>query len=51
LREAFRRIASGLPSVDVIVRPQGGCERLDVEEAKRMLARGVGEALAREVEE
>ena len=50
LREAFRRIASSLPSVDVIVRPKDGCERFGIEEIGRMLERGVRRALAREVE-
>jgi len=49
LREAFRRVASSLPSADVIVKPADGCERFGVEEIGRMLGRGVGEALAREV--
>jgi len=51
LREAFRRVASALPPTDVIVRPMESCERFSVEEIGRMLIRGVGEALTREVEE
>jgi len=51
LREAFRRIAASLPSADVIVRPVSGCERFGIEEIGRMLVRGIGETLAREVEE
>ena len=51
LREAFRRIAVSLPPADVIVRPANGCERFGIEETGRMLVRGVGKALAREVEE
>lgn len=51
LREAFRRITSSLPSVDVIVKPANGCERIGIEEIEQMVVRGVGEALAREVEE
>jgi len=51
LREAFRRIASSLPSADVIVKPANGCERIGIEELGRMLVQGVGEALAKEVEE
>jgi ribonuclease P protein component len=51
LREAFRRIASSLPSVDVIVEPANGCQYIGIDEIGRMLVRGVGEALAREVEE
>ena len=51
LREAFRRIAVNLPPADVIVRPANGCERFGIEETGRMLVRGVGKALAREVEE
>ena len=49
LREAFRRIASSLPAADVIVRPRDGCERFDIEEIGRMLARGIRQALVREV--
>lgn len=51
LREAFRRIAASLPSADVIVRPTSDCERFGIAEIGRMLARGVGEVLAREVEQ
>ncbi len=50
IREAFRRIASGLPGADVIVRPTDGCARRGIEEIGRTLARGIEEALAREVE-
>jgi ribonuclease P protein component len=51
LREAFRRIVSSLPPVDVIVRPTNGGERFGIEEIERMLARGIREALSREVGE
>ncbi len=50
LREAFRRIAAGLPPADVIVRPTDACARLGIEEIGRALARGIEAALAREVE-
>jgi len=50
LREAFRRIAGSLPSVDIIVRPTRDCERFSAEKIQRMFARGVGEAFSREVE-
>ena len=50
LREAFRRVASELPSVDVIARPTGECGRRGIDEIGRTLVRGVEEALAREVE-
>ena len=49
LREAFRRIAPSLPSADVIVRPMDDCERLDIEEIGRELARGIEKAIAKEV--
>lgn len=51
LREAFRRVAAELPSADIVVRPTESGERYSIEEIGRMLVRGVGEALAREVEE
>jgi ribonuclease P protein component len=51
LREAFRRIVSSLPPVDVIVRPTNGCGRFGIEEIERMFSRGIREALAREAEE
>ncbi len=50
IREAFRRIAAGLPAADVIVRPTENCARLGVEEIGRALVRGIEVALAREVE-
>jgi len=50
LREAFRRITGTIPSVDIIARPVKACERLSIETLQQMLARGVGEALSREVE-
>jgi ribonuclease P protein component len=50
-REAFRRIASSLPPVDVIVRPANDCERFGIEKIERMLSRAIQQALAREAEE
>ena len=50
IREAFRRIAAGLPAADVVVWPTDDCARFDIEEIGRVLARGIEEALAREVE-
>jgi len=49
LREAFRRIASELPSVDVIVEPEADCDRHEIAEMGRMLARGIEKALTKEV--
>ena len=48
LREAFRRTASELPSVDVIVWPEADCSRHGIAEMGRMLATGIEEALAKE---
>ena len=50
LREAFRATAASLPPVDVVVKPASGCERIGIEELRRVLVRGIEEALAREVE-
>ncbi len=48
LREAFRRIADGLPAADVIVRPVDGCEKLGIEELGKLLDTCIEKALARE---
>jgi ribonuclease P protein component len=49
IREAFRRIASGLPAADVVVRPDEDLERYEIEEIGRMLATGIEKALTKEV--
>jgi ribonuclease P protein component len=50
LREAFRRIASSLPSADVIVWPEANCDRHEIAEMGRMLATGIEKALTKEVQ-
>jgi len=51
LREAFRRVAAGLPAVDIIVLPSADCGRLDTKTVGRLLVRGVERALAKEENE
>ena len=41
IREAFRRCASELPSVDIVVRPHEGCREATVEGIARLLWDGV----------
>jgi len=51
IREAFRRIAAVLPTVDIIILPAEGCRRLGVEDIGRRLIEAVNATVTREVAE
>jgi ribonuclease P protein component len=51
LREAFRRSALHLPSVDIIVKPTKACRETDVAGISHMLRSAVVEAMQQEVGE
>ena len=48
IREAFRRCAKDLPSVDVIVRPQAGCREATVDGIAQFFLDGVERMMKRE---
>jgi ribonuclease P protein component len=48
IREAFRRCAKDLPSVDVIVRPQAGCREATVDGIAQFLLDSVERMMKRE---
>jgi len=48
IREAFRRCAKELPSVDIVVRPQEGCRWATVQDIAKLLWDGVKRSMNRE---
>ena len=51
IREGFRRVSAQLPAVDIIILPRPTCQRLEVEEFGRLLAKAIRDVLAPEERE